>query len=230
MKVPVLVALHRKGFDPAEPVAVHNDFVSALPAERTVRPQPEARRGRGGVAAPGRDCAAGLACRTHDHALVQPGREPGPRTGRACAAADAVWRSVGARVSRVGRGIGDTAAAAAGITNDGQRGRPRRTRSPQSRPDRSDRTRRCSPRCSRRSAPRTWPPACRRAPGSRTRTGGCTGVRHAAGVVFPDDAPPFVLAVCATTPLAVNRPDDEACRLIRTVAAAAWQDRRDIGG
>ncbi len=62
------------------------------------------------------------------------------------------------------------------------------------------------------------------------KNGWVRGVRHAAGVIFPDDAPPFVLAVCATTPLAVNRPGDDACRLIRSVAAAAWKDRQDFAG
>jgi beta-lactamase class A len=54
------------------------------------------------------------------------------------------------------------------------------------------------------------------------------GVRHAAGIVYPDDAPPFVLAVCLTSPLAVNKPGDAACQLIAQVAAAAWSERHTL--
>jgi beta-lactamase class A len=53
----------------------------------------------------------------------------------------------------------------------------------------------------------------------------------AAGVVYPDDAPPYTLVVCATTPLA-RAPGaavpDAACRLVARVAAASWADRRSL--
>jgi beta-lactamase class A len=64
-------------------------------------------------------------------------------------------------------------------------------------------------------------------PGTRVahKNGWVSGVRHAAGVVYPADAPPFVLAVCASTPVARNRRDDEACQLVARIAAAAWSDR-----
>jgi beta-lactamase class A len=67
-------------------------------------------------------------------------------------------------------------------------------------------------------------------PGTRValKNGWIGGVRHAAGVVFPDDAPPFVLAVCATTPLARNRHDDEACQLVARIARAAWSARHEL--
>lgn len=60
------------------------------------------------------------------------------------------------------------------------------------------------------------------------KNGWIEGIRHGAGVVFPDDAPPFVVAVCLTTPLAVNDADDEACGIVAQVAAAAWAARRQL--
>jgi beta-lactamase class A len=60
------------------------------------------------------------------------------------------------------------------------------------------------------------------------KNGWIMGVRHAAGVVFPDDAPPFVLAVCTSTPWARNRPDDDACGLVAAIAGAAWAARHDL--
>jgi beta-lactamase class A len=67
-------------------------------------------------------------------------------------------------------------------------------------------------------------------PGTRIahKNGWVEGVRHGAGVIFPPDAPPYVLAVCATTPLAVNDTDDEACRLLSRIAAASWADRHAL--
>jgi len=68
-------------------------------------------------------------------------------------------------------------------------------------------------------------------PGTRVahKNGWIPGIRHGAGVVFPDDAPPFVIVVCLTTPLAVNEQDDEACQLVARIASAAWSDRHAIG-
>jgi beta-lactamase class A len=64
-------------------------------------------------------------------------------------------------------------------------------------------------------------------PGTRVahKNGWVSGVRHGAGIICPGDAPPFVLAVCATTPLATNQQNDEACQLVARIAAAAWSDR-----
>jgi beta-lactamase class A len=61
------------------------------------------------------------------------------------------------------------------------------------------------------------------------KNGWIDGVRHAAGIVFPDDAPPFVLAVCATTPWATSGHDDAACQLVARIAAAAWAGRHITG-
>jgi beta-lactamase class A len=67
-------------------------------------------------------------------------------------------------------------------------------------------------------------------PGTRValKNGWLNGIRHSAGVVFPADAPPFVLSVCLSTPWAVNRHDDEACQLVAKIAAAAWADRHEL--
>jgi len=60
------------------------------------------------------------------------------------------------------------------------------------------------------------------------KNGWLRGIRHSAGVVFPEDAPPFVLAVCLSTPLAVNRHDDAACQIVARIAAAAWAGRHRL--
>jgi beta-lactamase class A len=70
-------------------------------------------------------------------------------------------------------------------------------------------------------------------PGTRIahKNGWVSGVRHGAGVVFPADAPPYALVVCATTPLAhapAAAVPDAACRLLAVVAAASWSDRHAL--
>jgi beta-lactamase class A len=158
-------------------------------------------------------------------------------------AANEVWRVVGARHSVVARGIEDAAAAAAGLTNLVTAAdlaallgaialgaeTPGRTNTAQ--------------------GPLAGPDACRSMldvllaqersedlaaglpPGTRIahKNGWIDGVRHGAGIVFPDDAPPFVLAVCATTPLSTGGRDDAACQLVAGVAAAAWTARHTVG-
>ncbi|MCW6011235.1 class A beta-lactamase-related serine hydrolase [Micromonospora sp. CPCC 205371] len=60
-------------------------------------------------------------------------------------------------------------------------------------------------------------------PGTRIahKNGWVPGVRHSAGVVFPDDAPPYAIAVCATTSLS----DEVACALLARISADAWAAR-----
>lgn len=63
-------------------------------------------------------------------------------------------------------------------------------------------------------------------PGTRIahKNGWVHNIRHGAGVVLPDDAPPYAIAVCTSTEL----PDTDACRLVAAVSAAAWADRHDL--
>lgn len=64
-------------------------------------------------------------------------------------------------------------------------------------------------------------------PGTRVahKNGWVTGVRHAAGVVFPDDARPYAIAVCTTVPAAAGL---DPCALVARISAAAWADRHDL--
>jgi len=139
----------------------------------------------------------------------------------------AAWRLAGARHSTVGRGIEDSAAADAGITNlvtaadlaallgaivVGRAATPAAC------------VEMLDVLCAQE---RTEDLAAGLPTGTRIahKNGWVRGVRHAAGVVFPADAPPFTLAVCTTTAL----PDADACALIAEVAAASWAARHVLG-
>jgi beta-lactamase class A len=54
------------------------------------------------------------------------------------------------------------------------------------------------------------------------KNGWVTGVRHSTGVVYPDDAPPYVITVATTG----TGNDGDACSLIARIAAASWADRQ----
>ncbi|MFY1703240.1 serine hydrolase [Micromonospora sp. WMMA1923] len=56
------------------------------------------------------------------------------------------------------------------------------------------------------------------------KSGWVRGVRHGAGVVYPDDAPPYVLVVCTTT----EGRDVDACRLLADLSARSWQARQQL--
>ncbi|PWR12706.1 serine hydrolase [Micromonospora acroterricola] len=65
------------------------------------------------------------------------------------------------------------------------------------------------------------------------KNGWVRGVRHGAGVVLPDDAPPYLIAVCTTTDLADggasgDEVEDDACRLIAHVSAQVWAARHQL--
>src|SRR5262249_30551992 len=57
------------------------------------------------------------------------------------------------------------------------------------------------------------------------KNGWIMGVRHAAGIVYPPGEAPYVLAVCTSTPLAINEQGDEACQLVARISAAALAAR-----
>jgi beta-lactamase class A len=68
-------------------------------------------------------------------------------------------------------------------------------------------------------------------PGVRVahKNGWMTGVRHSAGVVFPDDAPPYVIAVCTSAARDPEHYDDgAACRLIARLSRIAWDARKEL--
>ncbi|WP_433534800.1 serine hydrolase [Micromonospora sp. CA-249363] len=58
------------------------------------------------------------------------------------------------------------------------------------------------------------------------KNGWVRGVRHGVGVVLPDDAPPYVIAVCTTTDLGDG--DDDACQLLARVSARVWAARHRL--
>lgn len=63
-------------------------------------------------------------------------------------------------------------------------------------------------------------------PGTKVahKTGWVVGVVHDAGIVYPDDSPPYILSVCTTSRL----PEQEAHNLVAGAAAASWADRRQL--
>jgi beta-lactamase class A len=239
IKVPLLVAL-ADGHDLDRQVSVDNVFRSALINAQPygLNPNhdqdPEVWAKLGGTASL-RWLAERMIVRSSNLAANLVQREVG------LSAADGVWRSTGARVSRIERMIGDDAAREAGLTNTVSAadlaalfGLIVRQASPAS--DRTVGSARIGA-----SDPvlgpllrqeRTEDLVTGLPPGTRVahKNGWVRGVRHAAAVVFPDDAPAFVLVVCATTSLAVNAPGDEACALVGTVARAAWADRHATEG
>jgi beta-lactamase class A len=60
-------------------------------------------------------------------------------------------------------------------------------------------------------------------PGTKVahKSGWVDGVSHDAGIVYPDDSPPYVLVVCTTSALS----ESDALTLIAAAARASWQDR-----
>ena len=69
-------------------------------------------------------------------------------------------------------------------------------------------------------------------PGTRVahKNGWVDGARHAAGIVYPDDAPPYVLAVCTTSPLEYashnNVPNDSMTANASAAATVADAEKR----
>ena len=60
------------------------------------------------------------------------------------------------------------------------------------------------------------------------KNGWVTGVRHGAGVVFPEDAPPYAIVVCTTIPVGEVATGLDPCALVARISAAAWADRHDL--
>jgi beta-lactamase class A len=243
MKAAVLAALHRAAeagaLDLDAPVPVRNEFDSALPgAPRFSCAQhydnDDAVWERVGGAAPARWLAERMIVRSSNLATnIVLGLVGLPAVAQA-------WALGGARHSVTGRGIEDFAAREAGITNLVTAAdlaallgtlavgatRPGQLASPAA----------CAAMLDVLFAQEHREDLASGLPeGTRIahKNGWVRGVRHGAGVVFPDDAPPYAIAVCTTTELADGgatgeETEDDACRLIARISARVWDARRDL--
>lgn len=248
MKVTLLAALYRAAetgaVDPAAPVPVRNRFVSAGPGAPAFScahdyDNDDAVWARLDGCAPLAWLAERMIVRSSNLAanlvLAHVGLD----------AADEVWRRVGARYSATRRGIEDFAARDAGLENqvtaadlaalfgaiasgadgatgDGGTG-DRRLAGPAARARMRDVL---LAQERREDLPAGLPDGVRIA----HKNGWVRGVRHGAGVVFPDDAPPYTIAVCTTAgdPARAGDHDAAARRLIAQVSQVAWGARHRL--
>ncbi|WP_346539434.1 serine hydrolase [Micromonospora sp. DPT] len=245
MKVAVLLALHRAAeageLDLDAPIPVVNGFDSAQPGTPRFTcaqhyDNDDAVWARVGGSAPLRWLADRMITRSSNLATnIVLGRVGLPAAARA-------WALAGARHSVTGRGIEDFAARDAGITNlvtaadlaallgglVAGAARPGPLASPAA----------CAAMTDVLLAQEHREDLAAGLPeGTRIahKNGWVRGVRHAAGVVLPDDAPPYVIVVCTTTDLADGgatgeEVEDDACRLIAEISAAVWAARHDLAG
>jgi len=135
------------------------------------------------------------------------------------AAADAVWRLVGARHSRIGRGIEDAPARAAGITNEVTAYDLARLLDAIALGRLAGAERMLdilSATAHREDIAAGLPAGVRLA----HKSGWVTGVRHGAGVVYPAGRSPYTLVVCSSTTL----PDGAARALLARIAARSWAE------
>ncbi|MET7708206.1 serine hydrolase [Micromonospora sp. NPDC005413] len=243
MKVAVLVALHRAAeagtLELDAPVPVVNEFDSAQPgAPRFACAQhydnDDAVWDRVGGTAPLRWLANRMIVRSSNLATnLVIGHVGLPAVAEA-------WALAGARHSVTGRGIEDFAAREAGITNMVTAAdlaallgalatgatTPGRIASPAA----------CRAMLDVLLAQEHREDLAAGLPeGTRIahKNGWVRGVRHGAGVVLPDDAPPYLIAVCTTTDLADGGPsgdevEDDACRLIANISAQVWAARHQL--
>jgi beta-lactamase class A len=224
MKVAVLAALYRSGFDLDADVPVVNDFASAMPGAARYANDPRgdedgevwARLGR---SASLRWLARRMIVRSSNLATNIVWSHVGQP------AVAEVLRVAGTTHSRIERGIDDGAARSAGIDNvvTARDLAALLGAIATSRPS-------LAPAAARAEMVEVLLAQERRddltvglPPGTRVayKNGWVNGVRHSAGVVFPQDAPAYVIAVCTTTSL----PDRDACAVIAKVAAASWVRR-----
>ncbi|MFY1672065.1 serine hydrolase [Plantactinospora sp. WMMB334] len=148
-----------------------------------------------------------------------------------------VWAASGARHSRTDRGIEDFAARDAGLDNQVTAADLARLFGSIAR------SRLASPgACAGMldvllAQERSEELAAGLPPGTRIahKDGWVRGVRHGAGVVFPDDAPPYAVVVCTSAPPGGRgEPDDEerderARRLVTRISAVVWAARHRLG-
>ncbi|WP_229400100.1 serine hydrolase [Micromonospora okii] len=242
MKVAVLLALHRAAeagaLDLDAPVEVRNEFDSALPGA----PRFACARHYDNDAAVWERLGGGASLRWLAERMIVRSSNLATNLCLAHVGLPAVaraWALAGARHSVTGRGIEDFAAREAGITNlvtaadlaallgglAAGAARPGPLASPAG----------CAAMRDVLLAQEFRDDLAAGLPDGvpiALKNGWVRGVRHGAGVVYPPDAPPYVLAVCATTDLADggtggDGPDD-ACRLLADVSARVWAARHDL--
>lgn len=237
MKVGVLAALHRAGeagmLDLDQPVPVRNEFDSAEPTA----PRYRCDRGSDNDDAVWQRLDGMAALRWLAQRMVVGSSNLATNivvSQVGLAAVAGVWALVGARHSVTGRGIEDFAARDAGITNlvtaadlaalMGEIARGADRPGPLAAPAT------CRAMLDvllaqerREDLPAGLPAGTRIA----HKNGWVRGVRHAAGVVFPDDAAPYVVTVCTT----MEPGDDEAARrMIARISAHVWEERHALAG
>jgi beta-lactamase class A len=241
MKVAVLAALYRaaaaRELDLDSQVTVHNDFDSALPGggrfglsqsydqddevwKQLGRPVPLRWLARHMIVKSGNLATNLILERVGQHRVAQ------------------VWSLIGAPGNFVGRGIEDAPARAAGIQNvvtaaglaallsaialAAQAGAGHPLVDPASAAQMLEVL---FAQEHREDLAAGLPPGTRIA----HKNGWVEGIRHGAGVVFPDDCAPYVIVVCTTTDWASGHDGgDDACRLIAWISAAAWADRHAL--
>ncbi|NLU67424.1 serine hydrolase [Streptomyces sp. HNM0574] len=220
MKVTVLAALHRSPYVPDRQVELRNEFTSAVPSPPYAIPADLAAEDPGTWRMLGRPVTLRwLARRMIGHSSDLATNALLELLG--CAAAQEIWRLAGARHSTVRRGIEDAAAREAGVTNLVTaadlarllRWLPAELLGP------------LAANVHRVDLAAGLPPGTRIA----FKNGWVTGIRHSAGIVFPHDAPPYVLSVCYAGPLANGRATgDPAARLLARISARAWAHRHAL--
>ncbi|MFF5057194.1 serine hydrolase [Micromonospora sp. NPDC000663] len=239
MKVAVLAALHRAAesgvLDLDAQVPVVNEFDSAQPGAPRFScarhyDNDDAVWDRIGGAAPLRWLADRMIVRSSNLATnLVIGHVGLPAVAE-------VWAAVGARASVTGRGIEDFAAREAGITNEVTAAdlaallgalatgatTPGHLASPAA----------CAAMLDVLFAQEHREDLAAGLPeGTRIahKNGWVRGVRHGAGVVLPDDAPPYLIAVCTTTDLAGGDDvEDDACLLLAHISAQVWAARHQL--
>lgn len=216
MKIAVLAAAQRH--DPATPVPVTNRFPSAAPGAHEfvlsqARDDDPAVWARLGRTAPLGWLAERMVVSSSNLATNLVLGQVG------LAAADTVWQQVGARHSRIGRGIEDAPARAAGITNEVTAYDLARLLEAVALGRLAGAGRMLAILAAtmhRDDLAAGLPAGVRLA----HKSGWVTGVRHGAGLVYPAGGPPYILVVCSTTTL----PDAAARALLARIAAASWAE------
>lgn len=223
MKLPVAMAMMRKveagELSLDQPVTVHNDFPSAAGGRFSVNPDEDeapATWTKLGTTVPLTWLATEMITRSSnlatDLVLEQVGVD----------AAQAVLAEYSPGGSIIKRGIDDSAAQRAGISNlISPAGLAGVLVAVSKQPDNYVRDLLAGNQWNG-EIPALLPPGTR----VEHKNGWDTRIRHDGGIVRPTDADPFVLVVCTTSDV----PEADAQKLIASIALEAWNHRHDLGG